>query len=74
MKQKLLEDNEREEKEIKRLEKMLHIKKTSKKMKQNFLDDGLGDLLDFCDEEKRDEISKIESKFFSSIHINDELK
>lgn len=61
MKQKLLEDNEREEKEIKRLEKMLHIKKSSKKMKQNFLDDGLGDLLDFCDEEKRDEIVKNES-------------
>lgn len=58
MKQKLIEENEREQKEIRKLEKLLKIKKDSKKLKQAFYDEGLGDLLDFCDEEKRKEIVK----------------
>ncbi len=60
LKQKLLEDNEKEEKEIARLQKLLHIKKDSKKLRQSFYDEGLDELLDFCDEEKRKEIIKAE--------------
>ena len=60
MKQKLIEDNKQEDKEIARLEKLLHIKKGTKKLKKAFFDEGLGDLLEFCDEEKRKEIVKTE--------------
>ncbi len=35
--------------------------KKSTKLKKSFYDDGLGDLLDFCDENKREEIVKKES-------------
>lgn len=61
-KEKLLQDNEEDEKEIRKLEKLLHIKKDSKKHKQAFYDEGFSDLLDFCDEEKRQEMVKKESK------------
>ena len=64
MKQKMIEDNEREEKEIARLEKLLHIKKGKQKYKQSFYDDGFDELLDFCDEEKRKEIIKEEGAFY----------
>lgn len=56
LKQKLIEDNKREEEEIARLEKRLHIKKDSKKLKQAFYEEGLAELLEFCDENKRKEI------------------
>ena len=59
-KKKLIEDNEMEDKEIAKLEKLLHIKKESKKLKQAFYDEGLGDLLDFCVPEKRQEMLKNE--------------
>lgn len=62
MKQKLIEDNEREEKEIARLEKKLGIKKESKKLKKAFYEEGLAELLDFCDESKREELLKKEGK------------
>ena len=55
-----MEDNEKEEKEIARLQKLLHIKKDSKKLRQSFYDEGLDELLDFCDEDKRKEIIKAE--------------
>jgi hypothetical protein len=64
-KHKLLLDNEQEDKEISRLEKLLHIKKGSKKYKQVFYDEGFSDLLDFCDEEKRKEIVKTEGHYFN---------
>jgi hypothetical protein len=35
------------------LEKLLHIKKGSKKYQKAFYEEGFDDLLDFCDEEKR---------------------
>ncbi len=57
-------DNEQEDKEISRLEKLLHIKKGSKKYKQMFYDEGFSDLLDFCDEEKRKEIVKAEGYYY----------
>jgi hypothetical protein len=63
LKQKLLEDNEKEEKEIARLEKLLHIKKNSKKLRKSFYDEGLSDLLEFCDDEKRKEIISTEGYF-----------
>ena len=56
LKQNLIEENEREEKEIRKLEKLLHIKKDVKKIKKSFYDEGMGDLLEFCDEEKRQEM------------------
>ena len=59
-KKKLLEDNQQEDKEIRKLEKLLKIKNKSK-LSQNFYDDGLGDLLDFCDENKRDAIAQEEA-------------
>ena len=62
VKRKLIEDNEREDKEIRKLEKLLHIKKDSKKYKKAFYDEGIDDLLDFCDEEKRKEMIKNEGK------------
>lgn len=43
------------------MEKLLHIKKKSKKLSQSFYDDGLGDLLDFCDDSKREAIVQEES-------------
>ena len=58
LKQKLIEENELEEKEIRKLEKLLHIKKGVKKIKKSFYDEGMGDLLEFCDDEKRQEILK----------------
>ena len=58
LKQKLIEENELEEKEIRKLEKLLHIKKGMKKIKKSFYDEGMGDLLEFCDDEKRQEILK----------------
>ena len=60
--QKLKKDNEAEDKEIARLEKLLHIKKKNKNYKQAFVDDGYDALLDFCDEEKRQEILKNEGE------------
>lgn len=63
LKEKLLQDNEEDEKEIRKLEKLLHIKKDSKKYKQAFYEEGFADLLDFCDEEKRQEMVKNESKW-----------
>lgn len=74
MKHKLLEDNEQEDKEIARLEKMLHIKKGSKKLKQTFYDEGLGDLLDFCDEGKRAEIAKAEGNAWLDQQQSDDEK
>ena len=64
--QKLKKDNEAEDKEIARLEKLLHINKKNKNYKKAFVDDGYDALLDFCDEEKRLEILKNESMFFFS--------
>ena len=61
-----MEDNEKEEKEIARLQKLLHIKKDSKKLRQSFYDEGLDELLDFCDEDKRKEIIKAEGKPYPS--------
>ncbi len=52
-----------DDKEIAKLEKLLRIKKESKKYKQAFYDEGFDDLLDFCDEEKRKEMLKKEGKF-----------
>lgn len=67
MKRKLIEDNKRDEKEIAKLEKKLHIKKDSNKYKKAFYDEGFADLLDFCDEDKRKEMLKQEGiKFFCS--------
>jgi len=62
VKRNLIEDNEREDKEIRKLEKLLHIKKESKKYKKAFYDEGFDDLLDFCDEDKRKDMLKTESK------------
>ena len=73
LKHKLAEDNKEEDKEIARLEKMLHIKKKSKSVKKNFIDDGLGDLLDFCDESKREEIALAESIQISN-YLNTRIK
>jgi hypothetical protein len=47
----------------------LHIKKGSKKYKQAFVDEGFGDLLDFCDEEKRKEIVKAEGIYFKNFNF-----
>ncbi len=58
------EDNKREEKEISKLEKLLGIKKGSKKSKNDFYEEGYGDLLDFCDELERKEILKKEGSLF----------
>lgn len=62
IKQKLIEDNKREEKEIAKLAKLLHIKKDSKKHKQSFIEEGFADLLDFCDEDKRKEMVQDEGQ------------
>ncbi|RNA03983.1 hypothetical protein BpHYR1_017010 [Brachionus plicatilis] len=51
-KEKLVKDNEEDEKEIRKLE--------NKKYKQAFYDEGFADLLDFCDEEKRQDMVKNE--------------
>jgi hypothetical protein len=45
------------------LEKLLHIKKGSKKYQKAFYDDGYADLLDFCDEEKRKDMLQNEGLF-----------
>ena len=58
-----------EDKEISKLEKLLHIKKGSKKLKQAFYDDGFDDLLDFCDPEKRKELIKKEGNQIISIDL-----
>ena len=55
-KKNLVADNERDDKEISKLEKLLRIKKTSSKYKQAFYDEGFADLLDFCDADKRKEM------------------
>lgn len=63
LKQKLIEDNKREEEEIARLEKKLGIKKGTEKLKKAFYDEGLADLLDFCDEDKRKDIINKEGSY-----------
>jgi hypothetical protein len=56
----LVQDNEEEEKEIKKLEKMLHMKKGSSKYQKAFYEEGLDELLDFCDNKKRKKLLKEE--------------
>jgi hypothetical protein len=51
-----------EEKEIRRLEKLLHIKKGSDKLASSFADEGLDELLDFCDDKKRKKMLRKEGK------------
>ena len=57
-----------DDKEIAKLEKLLRIKKESKKYKQAFYDEGFDDLLDFCDEEKRKEMLKKEGMFSKCVY------
>ena len=54
-------DDERDDVEIRILEKLLKIKKDSKSYKKCFYDDGFDVLLDFCDDNKRKSILKNES-------------
>ncbi|KAL1454441.1 hypothetical protein WDU94_010696 [Cyamophila willieti] len=59
----LISANQDEEKEIKRLEKLLNMnKRKSKKIPSSFVSDGLDYLLELCDSEKRKEISEYESQ------------
>ena len=74
-KKKLKEDNEMEDKEIAKLEKLLRIKRESKKYKQAFYDEGFDDLLDFCDVDKRKEMLKKEGMLlFSNMCIKALIK
>jgi hypothetical protein len=57
----LIEDNKLEEMEIRKLEKLLHIKKGSEKVSNSFVEEGLSELLDFCDDKKRKKLLKNES-------------
>ncbi|CAF1396808.1 unnamed protein product [Adineta ricciae] len=56
----LIEDNEVEDGNIKKLEKLLGIKSDRKTYLRGFIDDGLDFLLDFCDRDKRKEIMQTE--------------
>lgn len=58
--ERLKEDDKRDDVEIKKLEKLLKIKKDKKNYKKSFYDDGLDTLLDFCDNEKRQDLLKNE--------------
>ena len=60
VKNKFQEDNEKDDEEIHRLEKLLHIKKGDKKYKKAFYEEGFDEILDFCDEDKRKNILKNE--------------
>jgi hypothetical protein len=60
VKNKYQEDNEKDDEEINRLEKLLHIKRSDKKYKKAFYEEGFDELLDFCDEDKRKSILKNE--------------
>lgn len=55
-------DYERDDVEIAKLEKLLHIKKDRKTYKKSFYDDGIDNLLDFCDKDKRKELLESESE------------
>jgi len=62
----LLEDNEMEDANIKKLEKLLKIKSDRKTHLRGFVNDGLDYLLDFCDKDRRKQIMLAEgSPFFS---------
>uniref|UniRef100_A0A8D9ETS5 Nucleolar MIF4G domain-containing protein 1 n=1 Tax=Cacopsylla melanoneura TaxID=428564 RepID=A0A8D9ETS5_9HEMI len=62
-KKHLISANQDEDKEIKRLEKLLNMnKRKSKKIPSSFVSDGLDYLLELCDSEKRKEISEYESQ------------
>ena len=69
----LIEDNQIEDLQIKKLEKLLSIKSGRKTYPRAFIDDGLDDLLDFCDEDRRKQMMMNEGKtiriFFSSINL-----
>ena len=53
-----MEDNEKEDAAIRKLEKLLGIKPNRKTYLSGFINDGLDYLLDFCDKDKRKEILK----------------
>jgi hypothetical protein len=68
----LLEDNEMEDAQIKKLERLLGIKTDRQSYLRGFVDDGLDFLLDFCDKDRRKQIMLAEGNtftFFSSIII-----
>ena len=58
-------DDERDDLEIKKLEKLLRIKKDAKTYKKSFYDDGFDTLLDFCDSDKRKNILKNEGIYLN---------
>lgn len=63
----LVEDNQMEDSQIKKLEKLLGIKSDRKSYLKGFIDDGLDYLLDFCDQNKRKQIMMAEGFHHFSI-------
>ncbi len=60
----MIEDNEAEDANIKKLEKLLGIKSDRKTYLRGFIDDGLDYLLDFCDKDRRKKILLTEGSLF----------
>jgi hypothetical protein len=56
----LIEDNEAEDANIRKLEKLLKIKSDRKSYLRGFVNDGLDYLLDFCDKDRRKQIMMAE--------------
>ncbi len=56
----MIEDNEAEDANIKKLEKLLGIKSDRNSYVRGFINDGLDYLLDFCDQDRRKQIMRAE--------------
>ncbi len=56
----MIEDNEAEDANIKKLEKLLGIKSDRNSYVRGFINDGLDYLLDFCDKDRRKQIMRAE--------------
>ncbi len=56
----MIEDNEAEDANIRKLEKLLKIKSDRKSYLRGFVNDGLDYLLDFCDKDRRKQIMMAE--------------